>query len=213
MATTADANKRLRIVSRNLKTASGTTNVPVSVTLLRLETNMNKRDKIKFLKAHENSYVKLVYQFPDGATVEEFGYVYVSQNTSTVSLSGKWIDFDILAVIEVRDKSPVETVGELLAEPDSLTCRLSCAHTNESACYDAPDMTRYGIGTSATGVIESFDTLEQATVSAKAWAQSEPRTAVTIWAINEYGEVLDTIISYCTPFNQNADFGANRGTY
>ena len=166
---------------------------------------MTKREKIEYLRAHRNSYVKLTYQFPDGELLEKFGYIYVGEDTDTVSLSGEWIDFDILATIEIRDKSPHETVGEL-------TCRLSCAHDTESACYDAPDMTRYGIGTSETGVTESFDTLEQATASAKQWAQSEPRVPITVWALNEYGEVLDSIASWCTPFNAVVDFGSNKGT-
>jgi hypothetical protein len=63
--------------------------------------------KLNVLRNHEDSYVRLVYRFHDGTEIEVFGYVYVSKNTGTVSLSGEWIDLDILAVIEVRDLKPV----------------------------------------------------------------------------------------------------------
>jgi hypothetical protein len=60
--------------------------------------------KLDALAKVVNSYVRLVYRFPDGDEYEVFGHVY-----SNLTLSGNWIDLEILVRIERRDKG-IETV-------------------------------------------------------------------------------------------------------
>jgi len=60
--------------------------------------------KTDSLKKVVNSYVRLVYRYPDGIEQELFGYVY-----DDLTLGGGWIDVEILVRIERRD-TDIETV-------------------------------------------------------------------------------------------------------
>lgn len=57
-------------------------------------------------------------------------------------------------------------------------------------------MTRYGIGTSEIGVVETFDNLQQATPAAQEWARSEQGAVVAVYVLGDAGEVLDTVATY-----------------
>lgn len=62
------------------------------------------QEKTDALKKVINSYVRLVYRYPDGVEQELFGYVY-----ENLTLGGGWIDLEILVRVERRDTG-IETV-------------------------------------------------------------------------------------------------------
>lgn len=63
-----------------------------------------EREKMDALKSVINSYVRLVYRYPDGIEQELFGWIY-----DNLTLSGGWIDVELLVRIERRDVG-IETV-------------------------------------------------------------------------------------------------------